>query len=94
MQTTIIKVSNILNGLLWFMILHDRLENVIYDNGTHIDLNMHNNVSIDQVLSCIHFIYINISFLIDGKEEWTPLLAYTYTTKIWVLCKSMQKPQL
>ncbi len=58
------------------MILHDRLENVIYDNGTHIDLNMHNNVSIDQVLSCIHFIYISLSFLIDGKEEWTPLPAY------------------
>jgi hypothetical protein len=79
MQTTIIKV---LNDLLWFMILHDRLKNVIYDNGTHIDLNMHNNVSIDQVLSCIYFIYISLSFLIDGKEEWTPLLAYRHTTKI------------
>jgi hypothetical protein len=65
MQTTVIKVSNILNDFFRFMILHDRLKNVIYDNGTHIDNNMHNNVSIDQVLSCIHFIYISLSFLID-----------------------------
>jgi len=58
------------------MILYDMLENVIYGNGTHIDINMHNNVSIDQILSCTHFIYISLSFIIDCKEEWTPLLAY------------------